>query len=460
MSTHYPIAIIGGGLGGLTAARVLHIGRHRGDASSSWRRPRRPARRAACSTSTRRTARTHCTPPAFTTTSARSSTRAARPCALLAPTALSTSPRRTTTAVTAPRWTGAICATCCWTPCPGDMIRWGSKVDRRASAGRRTPRGGLRRRLHHHHRPVGRRRRRLVADPATGLERQARLHRHLVRRDRPPATQTPATRDSAAARRWRVLHRLGDQRGFLAHRETDGSLHVYTALQADEGWLDTVDFTDTAAAKAAVLAHFDGWDEGLRGLVADADGPLTPAPHPRPAHRTPLGPGPGRDPARRRRPPDVPLRRGGRQPGHARRRRTRPGHRGSPRRHRGRPSPPTRRRSSPAARRPPPSPPAAWRPCSARAAWRRRSSSSPPARRVRDGLAADQHTLRSGRIPMSAPHPRILQIRPGHDLHLRATQSAHPGRRVPHQTPFALLRLDNHPERKNATISLFLTVSV
>lgn len=61
---------------------------------------------------------------------------------------------------------------------------------------------------------------------------------------------------------------------------------------------------------------------------------------------------------------------------------------------------------------------------------------------------------------MSAPHPRILQIRPGHDLHLRATQSSHPGRRVPHQTPFALLRLDNHPERKNATISLFLTVSV
>ncbi|WP_129839710.1 NAD(P)/FAD-dependent oxidoreductase [Streptomyces sp. RFCAC02] len=78
---------------------------------------------------------------------------------------------------------------------------------------------------------------------------------------------------------------LGDRRGCLAHRETDGSLHVYTALRADEGWPDTVDFADTAAAKAAVLAHFDGWDEDLRRLVADADGPLVP----RRIHALPVG---------------------------------------------------------------------------------------------------------------------------------------------------------------------------
>ncbi|WP_079038764.1 NAD(P)/FAD-dependent oxidoreductase [Streptomyces sp. NBRC 110028] len=77
---------------------------------------------------------------------------------------------------------------------------------------------------------------------------------------------------------------LGGERGVLAHRETDGSLHVYTALKADEGWLDTVDFTDQAAAKAAVLAHFEDWDEGLRGLVADAD-TITP----RRIHALPVG---------------------------------------------------------------------------------------------------------------------------------------------------------------------------
>ncbi|MFE8950351.1 FAD-dependent oxidoreductase [Streptomyces sp. NPDC007856] len=77
---------------------------------------------------------------------------------------------------------------------------------------------------------------------------------------------------------------LGDERGVLAHRESDGSLHVYTALKVDEGWLDTVDFTDHAAAKAAVLAHFDGWDEGLRGLVADAETII-----PRRIHALPVG---------------------------------------------------------------------------------------------------------------------------------------------------------------------------
>ncbi|MDQ1033820.1 2-polyprenyl-6-methoxyphenol hydroxylase-like FAD-dependent oxidoreductase [Streptomyces sp. V3I8] len=78
---------------------------------------------------------------------------------------------------------------------------------------------------------------------------------------------------------------LGGPQAFLAHRESDGSLHVYTALRADEGWLDTVDFGDTAKAKATVLGRFEGWDEGLRGLVADADGELVP----RLIHALPVG---------------------------------------------------------------------------------------------------------------------------------------------------------------------------
>lgn len=82
-----------------------------------------------------------------------------------------------------------------------------------------------------------------------------------------------------------MLFALGAGRGFLAHRESDGSLHVYTALVAAEDWLDTIDFTDAEAAKAAVLEHFGGWDEGLRALVADADGPLVP----RRIHALPAG---------------------------------------------------------------------------------------------------------------------------------------------------------------------------
>ncbi|MEU1402813.1 NAD(P)/FAD-dependent oxidoreductase [Streptomyces sp. NPDC005728] len=82
-----------------------------------------------------------------------------------------------------------------------------------------------------------------------------------------------------------MLFALAAGRGFLGHRESDGSLHVYAAVEAPEDWLDGIDFTDTEAAKAAVLKEFDDWDESLKALVADADGALVP----RRIHALPVG---------------------------------------------------------------------------------------------------------------------------------------------------------------------------
>ncbi|MET8448070.1 NAD(P)/FAD-dependent oxidoreductase [Streptomyces sp. NPDC005209] len=82
-----------------------------------------------------------------------------------------------------------------------------------------------------------------------------------------------------------MLFALAPGRGFLAHRESDGSLHVYVAVVAPEEWPDGIDFGDTEAAKAAVLEHFAGWDKSLRSLVADADGALVP----RRIHALPVG---------------------------------------------------------------------------------------------------------------------------------------------------------------------------
>ncbi|MEU4932322.1 NAD(P)/FAD-dependent oxidoreductase [Streptomyces yokosukanensis] len=82
-----------------------------------------------------------------------------------------------------------------------------------------------------------------------------------------------------------MLFALGAGRGFLAHRETDGSLHTYAAVEAPEEWLDGIDFGDPRAAKAAVLKEFDDWHESLRALVADADGALVP----RHIHALPVG---------------------------------------------------------------------------------------------------------------------------------------------------------------------------
>ncbi|MGW2959349.1 FAD-dependent oxidoreductase [Streptomyces sp. NPDC001220] len=82
-----------------------------------------------------------------------------------------------------------------------------------------------------------------------------------------------------------MLFALGSGRGILAHRESDGSLHVYAAVEAPEEWLDGIDFTDSEAAKRAVLRSFDDWDKSLRALVADAEGALTP----RRIHALPAG---------------------------------------------------------------------------------------------------------------------------------------------------------------------------
>ncbi|MEU7057266.1 NAD(P)/FAD-dependent oxidoreductase [Streptomyces sp. NPDC046197] len=78
---------------------------------------------------------------------------------------------------------------------------------------------------------------------------------------------------------------LGAGRGFLAHRETDGSVHVYVAVRAPEDWLDGIDFTDTEGAKARLLEHFADWDKTLRALISEADGALVP----RRIHALPVG---------------------------------------------------------------------------------------------------------------------------------------------------------------------------
>jgi len=82
-----------------------------------------------------------------------------------------------------------------------------------------------------------------------------------------------------------LMFAFGEQKGFITHLETDGSVHAYVARKVDEDWLSTIDFSDRETSKAAVLEHFKGWDPRLRELIADADGALVP----RPIHALPIG---------------------------------------------------------------------------------------------------------------------------------------------------------------------------
>jgi 2-polyprenyl-6-methoxyphenol hydroxylase-like FAD-dependent oxidoreductase len=84
-----------------------------------------------------------------------------------------------------------------------------------------------------------------------------------------------------------MMFALGDSKGMLGHRNPDGSLHVYAALLTDEGWSTSgeIDFADTDKAKAALVEHFADWHEDFHSIITDADGALVP----RPIHALPAG---------------------------------------------------------------------------------------------------------------------------------------------------------------------------
>jgi 2-polyprenyl-6-methoxyphenol hydroxylase-like FAD-dependent oxidoreductase len=73
-----------------------------------------------------------------------------------------------------------------------------------------------------------------------------------------------------------MLFALGAGRGFLAHREPGGNVHVYIALSQDEKWVTTVDWTNAAAGKAVLLSEFADWSPTLKAFITEADGALTP----------------------------------------------------------------------------------------------------------------------------------------------------------------------------------------
>ena len=81
-----------------------------------------------------------------------------------------------------------------------------------------------------------------------------------------------------------ALFALAPGRGILAHREPDGVLHTYVALNKPEDWIAHIDFSDPATALAKVAEEFDGWAPELTALITD--GETDPAP--RPIHALPI----------------------------------------------------------------------------------------------------------------------------------------------------------------------------
>jgi 2-polyprenyl-6-methoxyphenol hydroxylase-like FAD-dependent oxidoreductase len=73
-----------------------------------------------------------------------------------------------------------------------------------------------------------------------------------------------------------AMYALTPGKGIVAHREAGDILHTYVELNRPAEWVAGIDFTDAAAATAAVAAEFDGWAPALTALITD--GETTPVP--------------------------------------------------------------------------------------------------------------------------------------------------------------------------------------
>jgi 2-polyprenyl-6-methoxyphenol hydroxylase-like FAD-dependent oxidoreductase len=73
-------------------------------------------------------------------------------------------------------------------------------------------------------------------------------------------------------------------KGILAHREINGALHTYLALNKPEDWIHRIDFSDPATALAHVAEEFDDWAPELAALIIDGET----APVPRTIHAPPV----------------------------------------------------------------------------------------------------------------------------------------------------------------------------
>lgn len=83
----------------------------------------------------------------------------------------------------------------------------------------------------------------------------------------------------------------GPGKAIMANHEKGGTLHTYVALSRSQEWFDAIDFSDTKAATARVAEEFAEWAPELKALITDSDialaRPLFALPHEHRWRRTP-----------------------------------------------------------------------------------------------------------------------------------------------------------------------------
>lgn len=76
-----------------------------------------------------------------------------------------------------------------------------------------------------------------------------------------------------------TMFALADGQGVMAQRNGDGSIRVYVSLREDEEWIgDEARWKDPVRARDDLAARFDDWPADVVRLITDSEGPVIPRP--------------------------------------------------------------------------------------------------------------------------------------------------------------------------------------
>lgn len=92
-------------------------------------------------------------------------------------------------------------------------------------------------------------------------------------------------RASVAAIGSGTLMAVAPGRGIIAHRNADGRVSGYVALNKPEEWMRSIDFSDPSAGLRQLADEFDGWSPLLTAFVTESDA----QPWLRPIYALPVG---------------------------------------------------------------------------------------------------------------------------------------------------------------------------
>ena len=81
----------------------------------------------------------------------------------------------------------------------------------------------------------------------------------------------PRHSDSVAAIGSGTLMAVAPGKGILAHRNADGSLHIYVALNRPEEWVASIDLRNAKTGLSQIARQFEGWAKPLTALIMDSE---------------------------------------------------------------------------------------------------------------------------------------------------------------------------------------------